>query len=111
MKEIKISVVLFLSCIGLTYAQDLTKNQKVESPYRLIRGVVLKTDLTMTAATLNKVVQLSETNDKELNLKDRHDVMISRQFRQIPFWLNPSMLHEFVGGRGVVIDGSLLKQK
>ena len=55
MKKIKITLLLFVLGLGYSYAQDHLEVKKVESPYRLLKGVTLVNDLRMTTTTLNGV--------------------------------------------------------
>lgn len=55
MERLKITTLLFLLVVGSGLAQNRDNIQKVEDPYRLFRGAILKTDLRVNAPVLINV--------------------------------------------------------
>lgn len=112
MKEIKISVVLFLSCFIFTYAQSLKEIEKVESPYRLIKGVVLKSNLTMTTLIPNKVIWMAGNNEIGLEVRGSNRNVIYKSVRKpiYPYVLSPQDYRYIQRSAAIVIDGALVKQ-
>ena len=83
MKKVSITILTLLLCLGFGYAQENLEVRKVDSPYRLLKGVTLVNDLRMTTTTLNGVIvgvqenpnpkvsgnnDSSQTRDKEMEL-------------------------------------------
>jgi len=111
MKEIKILVLLFLTCIGLTYAQDRSKVLKVESPFRLLQGVTIKSDLRIMASIPIKVEYIqnewnNSTHHGNQNLSTNIDTNEASQL-----WLHFSVLNQDnIAQPAIVIDDVLLNE-
>lgn len=68
MKKFKIVTMLFVLSIGSIFAQDQMKALKVDAPFRLFQGVVIKSDLRITTTILNQIEYgPTETNDTTSN--------------------------------------------
>ncbi|MEM1260145.1 MAG: hypothetical protein AAGH81_16570 [Bacteroidota bacterium] len=93
MKKIGIVVVL-LSSIGFTYAQDLNEIKKVESPFRLLRGVVLKNDFRMTASIPAKVTFIDgqQNNDSDFRNNQQNTFVDTKESSSL--WLKISLLNQ-----------------
>lgn len=102
MKEIKIAILLLLSCLSFTYAQDLMKVQKLDSPFRLLRGVVLKNDFRMIASIPFEIEFIEHNGNEAFHLGNSHQNSVIDNHS-----LNPTLFL----GRIIIIDGAIINDK
>jgi hypothetical protein len=107
MKKIKITLLALVASFGYSYAQEAIEVRKVDSPYRLLKGVVIKTDLRMKVTVLNGFNENDVTyamRDNEVQTKGRNR---SAQVVSI-FLRNRLTPNPYNNQPAIVLDGFLI---
>ncbi|MEM8929180.1 MAG: hypothetical protein AAGC45_13350 [Bacteroidota bacterium] len=111
MKEIRITAILILSCISLAYAQDLNETKKVESPFRLLRGVVLKNDFRMTASIPTTVTLIEGRRQNGSDFQNNQHSAVVDNKESSSIWLRISLLNQDnIAQPAIIMDDVLINE-
>lgn len=108
MKKVKIMLLMLTLFLGYGYAQERLEVQRVDSPYRLLKGPMLISDLRMSATILNgfsrgQVTATARNNGYKSDVQDQTERTVSVFFRNQILGPNP------IGNQpAIVLDGFLI---
>lgn len=61
MKKVKITLLMLILSLGYGYSQERLEVQNVDSPYRLLKGPIVMSDLRMSVTVLNGLEENQQT--------------------------------------------------